>query len=89
MMALQSVQSQIEPYSEFHFGNENGQVEILQKVEVLSILYHDINQSVIMTEDAPFYIAGYVSHSPPKNVFFGGKIGSQRTGNMLPLDFEL
>lgn len=80
---------QVAPYSEFELSFDKGITEIKQTTESLTILYDGIEQSALQIYGEHFYIDDFGNHSPAQNVFFGGVLGQQRVGNMLPLDYTI
>ena len=78
---------QIPPYAEFIIQKHDGFTEIKQTTESLTILYDGKEQSTIQVYGDSFTIDDFGNHSPSQNVYFGGILGKQRVGNMLPLDY--
>ena len=80
---------QIPPYTEFIIQKHDGFTEIKQTTESLTILYDGKEQSTIQVYGDSFAIDDFGNHSPAQNVFFGGVLGQQRVGNILPLDYTI
>jgi hypothetical protein len=55
--------------------------------ERLTVLFNNIHQSPFHYINE-FYIDGYGNYAPARNIIFGGEMGKQRTGNLLPLDYN-
>ncbi len=68
--------------------NENGLTEVVLRKNTIDILYDRKDQSFMQKNDDRFYIDGYGNYGPTNSILFGGTIGSQRVGRMLPLDYR-
>ncbi|WP_299223042.1 carboxypeptidase-like regulatory domain-containing protein [uncultured Psychroserpens sp.] len=84
-------QLRVEPYDYFNVKALDKQegyvsVKLLKKVD---ILYNKKYRSVIQSNVDKFIINPYGSHSPLTKVLFGGVMGNQRVGDLLPIDYEL
>ena len=62
-------------------------VKLLDKT--LDIFYKDVKESVIETRVEKFYIDKYGNYFPIESVLFGGYLGRQRLGDVLPLDYGI
>ncbi|TCK68044.1 carboxypeptidase-like protein [Winogradskyella wandonensis] len=81
----------VNPYEYFVLSdileNETRRVVLKQK---LDIFYKDTAESVIQTaENLEFFIDKYGNYAPIPQVLFGGAMGKQRIGDLLPLDYGL
>jgi hypothetical protein len=66
-----------------------GVTQVIQRAEKLAITFNGGNQSFIRITESPFFIDGYGNYTPSRNIFFGGKIGENRAGDLLPLDYGI
>ena len=57
--------------------------------KALDIFYKDVKESVIETRVEKFYIDKYGNYFPIESVLFGGYLGRQRLGDVLPLDYGI
>ena len=55
----------------------------------LNILFNKEIRSYIQPMEDYFYVDQYGNHSPVNSVLFGGDMGRQRIGDILPLDYGL
>jgi hypothetical protein len=56
---------------------------------VVSILYNQKFQSKIELKTPEFFVDAYGNYLPIVGVYFGGEMGNQRVGDMLPSDYGL
>lgn len=77
---------EVPPYQLFDIENsdELTQIKLLEKK--ITILYGDINQSLIVAEDI-FFIDQWGNHTPPTKVIFGGDMGKSRIARTLPTNY--
>ena len=68
---------------------ENSNSVTVKMLKPLSILYNKNRQSEIQSFVEEFEIDEYGNYSPIGQVMFGGDMGSQRVGDLLPIDYEL
>lgn len=80
---------QIPPYAEFEMNYNEQVTQVHQKTKLLTILYDGREQSTLEIHGDTFSIDHYGNHAPSQSVFFGGVLGRQRVGNLLPLDYLL
>jgi hypothetical protein len=66
-----------------------GLTQIIQRAEKLTITFKGSEQSLVRVTQVPFFIDSYGNHTPSRNIFFGGKIGEDRAGDLLPLDYGI
>ncbi len=66
-----------------------GLTQVIQRVERLAITFNGADQSFLRVSENPFFIDGYGNYTPSRNLFFGGKIGENRAGDLLPLDYAI
>lgn len=57
--------------------------------ERLNVLYNNKKYSVFESLVSEFYIDSYGNYTPLEKVRFGGDLGKQRIGDLLPLDFSV
>lgn len=53
-----------------------------------NLLYNKRNQSKIVFNTDEFYVDDYGNNTHRDQIIFGGDLGTQKIGNMLPLNFE-
>ncbi len=70
------------------FYNENSELATIQLLKPISILYNK-KQSKIESRVDEFKIDKYGNYMPISEVLFGGNMGNQRLGDLLPFDYEL
>ncbi|WP_350292531.1 carboxypeptidase-like regulatory domain-containing protein [uncultured Croceitalea sp.] len=79
---------QVNPKEVFSAVEIDGLTQIIQRAERLSITFKN-EQSFILVTENPYYIDDYGNHLPSRNISFGGKIGTLRAANLLPLDYKI
>ncbi len=67
---------------------EDGLTEVIPKKNTLYVLYDRNEQSFIKRNGERFYIDRYGNFGPASSILFGGAMGEQRVGHMLPLDYR-
>ncbi len=77
---------EVPPYQYFNIKptNQATQIEVLR--DELSILFNDLDQSLLATK-GNFIIDQWGNHYPPVNVIFGGEMSHSRMSRTLPLNF--
>lgn len=55
----------------------------------VSVLYNKRFQSKLESKISEFYVDAYGNYLPVVGVYFGGEMGNQRVGDMLPSDYGL
>jgi len=68
---------------------ENTNSVSVKMLKPLSILYNKNRQSEIQSFVDEFTIDAYGNYSPIGQVMFGGDMGNQRVGDLLPFDYEI
>ena len=66
---------------------DDGITQIIQRTKKLIITYMGEQSSIHATDS--FFIDGFGNYTPSRNILFGGKIGEQRAGNLLPLNYVI
>lgn len=66
--------------------NNNVSVRLSER---LNVLYNNKKYSVFESLVSEFYIDSYGNYTPLEKIRFGGDLGKQRMGDLLPLDFSV
>jgi hypothetical protein len=80
----------VNPYDFFSIydADRYGYKTVILK-EKLGVFYAGDKDSVIQTTVSQFYVDEYGNYTPIGGVLFGGDMGGQRVGDMLPSDYGL
>jgi hypothetical protein len=102
MRALYNKELKKEGYEIFHKGfkvyeykyfkieaKENTDLKKVTLKQKVTILYNRKEQSDMVAYVDSFLVDEYGNHSAIKGLYFNGALGSQRTGDTLPLDYDL
>ncbi len=80
----------VNPYNYINVQPQDSTNNVIVKLlKPVSILYNKKRQSEMQSFVNEFIIDNYGNYFPIGKVMFGGDMGSQRVGDLLPLDYEL
>jgi hypothetical protein len=80
----------VNPYDFFVISEtENDGFKAISFKGKLGVAYYGGKNSVIETTVSQFYVDKYGNYFPIGSLLFGGDMGAQRIGDMLPLDYRL
>lgn len=80
----------VDPFKFFKISNaDENNIKTITLIDKLDIFYEDASESVIQTSETNiFRVDEFGNYEEIPNVLFGGDMGNQRVGDLLPLNYK-